>query len=292
MSAPDKGVAVAYLMLIAGDDSWVTELVSALEKAGHRLTVVPSVAEAIAGADEEAPALAIADAGTAGLDVAARLRGSESLASMPVVVLAEIDRSGWDRSMEGEAIFQADALLEKPVAAEVVVRRVEGILASQGDMERVSMTADMTEVIDRAIANEEVAHQFYVRAAKAAITPETRDIFEELARDELEHKRLVIEFKEGARQLPKQGPPRDGRLVQFIGAPDLTPDLSPTDALLLAARKEQLAVEFYGAWAALYPPGPEADLLTELANIERGHKEKVERLFATAAFPGLCPRFS
>ena len=62
MSAPDKGVAVSYLMLIAGDDSWVTELVSALERAGHRLTVVPSVAEAITAADEEAPALAIADA--------------------------------------------------------------------------------------------------------------------------------------------------------------------------------------------------------------------------------------
>lgn len=143
---------------------------------------------------------------------------------------------------------------------------------------------EMGAILARAIANEESAAAFYRRAAERVSDAVTREALEGLMRDELEHRRLIEEFRSGARPLP------DGRvsvtaLVESLGAPDFTPDLSPAEAFLLAARKEKLAVEFYENWAKLYAGGPERELLLRLADIERRHKERVESLYANAAYP-------
>ena len=73
--------------------------------------------------------------------------------------------------------------------------------------------------------------------------------------------------------------------MEAFGAPQFGAELSPADAFLLAANKERLAVEFYENWAKLYPEGEERRLLLHLADVERGHKVRVEAMFANAAFP-------
>lgn len=143
---------------------------------------------------------------------------------------------------------------------------------------------DMLSIIERAIANEDSAAAFYRRAAASVSDPVTRDALEGLMRDEADHKKLLEEFKAGARALPR-GQTSGGSLLESLGAPDFTADMSPTDAFLLAARKEKMAVEFYEKWAALYPGGPERDLLLGLAEIERRHKILVESMYANAAYP-------
>ena len=148
----------------------------------------------------------------------------------------------------------------------------------------MNAAAEMGVILARAIANEESAAAFYRQAAERLSDPVTRDAIQGLMRDELEHKRLLEEFKQGTRPLP-EGSSSGGSLVEFLGTPDFTPDMSPTDAFLLAAKKEKLAVEFYENWAKLYPGGPERELLLGLAEVERRHKEKVENLFTNAAFP-------
>ena len=142
----------------------------------------------------------------------------------------------------------------------------------------------MGAILARAIANEESAAAFYCQAAERLSDPVTRDVLLGLMRDELEHKRLLGAFRSGARPLP-EGSASGGSLVEFLGSPDCTEDMSPTDAFLLAARKEKLAVEFYENWAKLYPGGPERELLLGLAEVERRHKEKVENMYTNAAFP-------
>jgi len=140
-------------------------------------------------------------------------------------------------------------------------------------------------ILARAIANEESAAAFYRQAAARIADPVTKDVLEELMRDEVEHRRLLLAFRRGERPLPA-GPANVGAgLVEYLGAPDFTPEMSPAEAFLLAARKEQLAVEFYERWAALYPAGPERELLLGLAGVERRHREKVENLYTNAAFP-------
>jgi rubrerythrin len=143
---------------------------------------------------------------------------------------------------------------------------------------------EMSAILGRAIANEESASSFYRHAAERVRDPVTRNDLLALMRDEDEHKRLLEEFRSGARPLP-EGTVSGGSLVESLGTPDFTPDMSPQDAFLLAAMKEKSAVDFYESWARMYPAGPEHDLLMGLADIERRHKEKVESLFANAAFP-------
>ncbi len=147
-----------------------------------------------------------------------------------------------------------------------------------------SSPAGMAAVLDRAIANEKSAAAFYRQAADQMTDLVTRDALEGLMRDELEHQHLIEEFKSGVRLLP-EGRTSGGTLLEYLGAPDFTPDLSPAEAFLLAAKKEKLAVEFYEQWANLYSAGPERDLLLGLADVERRHKAMVEDLYTNAAFP-------
>ncbi len=144
--------------------------------------------------------------------------------------------------------------------------------------------AGWDEIIARAIVNEESSAAFYRQAAGRMADRVTREALEGLMRDEIEHKRLIEEFRSGVRPLP-EGSGIGGSLVEFFGTPEFTAELSPSEAFLLAAKKEKLAVEFYEKWAGMYPDGPERDLLLGLAQVERRHKLKVEELFTNAAFP-------
>ncbi|MEI8242376.1 MAG: ferritin family protein [bacterium] len=140
------------------------------------------------------------------------------------------------------------------------------------------------DILARAMANEESSAAFYRQAAARMTNPVTRDALEGLMRDELEHRQLIGEFQSGRRTLP-EGHSSGGSLVECLGAPDFTADLSPANAFLLAARKEKMAVEFYETWAKLYPGGAEQELLLRLAEVERRHKQKVEDLYTNTAFP-------
>ncbi len=202
---------------------------------------------------------------------------------MPVVLVADLDRSGWDRTFGSAEALEVDALFDSPVDAPALARRLEGILAAR---EAVSGpdAARMGSILDRAITNEEASEAFYRQAAGSVHDADTREALEGLMRDEAEHKHLIEEFKSGARPLP-QGTTSGGSLAETMGTPGFSEDMTPADAFLLAARKEKLAVELYENWAKLYPEGDERDLLLRLAEIERRHKVRVEAMFSNAAFP-------
>ncbi len=228
-----------------------------------------------AGADAVVLATDAAGLGTALEEVRA--------AGVPVVLVADLDRSGWDRTFASEEALEVDALFDSPVDAPALARRLQGILAAR-EAVRQPDAARMASILDRAIANEEASEAFYRQAAESVSDAGTREALEGLMRDEAEHKRLIEEFKSGARPLP-EGTTSGGSLVETMGTPGFSEDMTPADAFLLAARKEKLAVELYENWARLYPEGEERDLLLRLAEIERRHKVRVEAMFSNAAFP-------
>jgi rubrerythrin len=173
-----------------------------------------------------------------------------------------------------------DALFDLPADPEALVRRMRGILQASASVAPAAIPA----IIERAVANEQASEAFYRRAAGSVLRLETKETLEALARDEREHKRLLEEFRRGAALFPTE-PAQTASLVESLGTPEITPEMTPADAFLLAARKEKLAAEFYENWAALYPEGPERALLRQLAEVERRHKAYVESLFTNAAFP-------
>jgi len=202
----------------------------------------------------------------------------------PVILVTDLDRSGWDRTFSAPEALSADALLDKPVDTAVLLQRLRGMLAARAQAESVAAAPEMNAILDQAVANEEAAAAFYRRAAAAISRADTGEALESLMRDEEEHKRVLEEFRSGARSLPS-GTTHPGALVEAFGTPALSTDMAPADAFLLAAHKERLSVELYTNWAALYPAGPERELLLRLAEVERRHKERVEAMFSNAAFP-------
>jgi rubrerythrin len=202
----------------------------------------------------------------------------------PVILIADLDRSGWDRTFSAPEALSVDALLDRPVDARALVQRLHGILAAREEARAIAAAPEMSAMLDGAVANEEAAAAFYRRAAEAVARPETREALEDLMRDEEEHKHLLEEFRSGARPLPT-GTTHGGAIVETFGAPAFSADMAPADAFLLAAHKEKLAVETYENWAKLYPAGPERELLLRLAEVERRHKARVEAMFSNAAFP-------
>jgi rubrerythrin len=209
------------------------------------------------------------------------IRSQPSLRSVPIVLVISLDRSGWDRTFHDETAFRVEALLDLPVDTAALAKRLRGILDASRPAEQA---VPSREILRRAMANEEAAERFYRKAASASKDPATRLVLEDLASDEGEHRRKLLEFLEGKRPFVS-APVAPSSVVEKFGVPELTPDLSPADAFLLAARKEKLAADFYEDWAELHPPGPERELLLKLADMERRHKAHVEELFVNASFP-------
>jgi len=272
------------ILLIDEDPGRKGALASALCEAGFDVKTVsdPQNAPALLGGVDVTVLVA------AQTDLAillGRTRDLREEGTPPMVLVTELDRSGWDRTFSSAEAFEVDALLDLPVDSAALITRLKGIVAARADVTmHLARTPEIEAIVARAVTNEEAAQAFYRRAAEAAENPDTRDALLALAADEAVGKQLLLDFKSGKRPLPEQAADATN-LVESFGAPDLTPDLAPADAFLLAARKEKLAVEFYDNWAALYPPGPERDLLMRLAEVEREHKNRVEEMFSQAAFP-------
>lgn len=231
-----------------------------------------------------------ADAVVVATDAAGLARVQQGVARLreqsktPVILITDLDRSGWDRTFGAAGGLGVDAVLDKPVNADALLRRLDGILAAREDARQLVASPDLKTVLDRAIANEEASEAFYRQAAERVSSAETRNALGTLMRDEQGHRRALDEFREGRRPLPS-GSPQTASLAEAFGEPDFSTDMSPADAFLLAANKERLAMQMYQRWAALYDEGPERELLLRLADVERQHLAHVEAMFCDAAFP-------
>jgi rubrerythrin len=222
---------------------------------------------------------------TAGLARAqAHVEAVRNKSGTPVILIVNLDHSGWDRTLGTPESLHVDALFDKPVDGQALVHRLAGILAAREAVRKSAASPEMSSILERAIANEEAAAAFYRRAARGVSSADTRKVLESLVHDEEEHKRIIEEFRSGARPLP-EGTTQTATLVEAFGVPPFGTGISAADAFLLAANKERLAMEFYANWAKLYPEGEERQLLLHLSEVERGHKARVEAMFTNAAFP-------
>jgi rubrerythrin len=146
------------------------------------------------------------------------------------------------------------------------------------------METELLAIINNAIAQEELSHEFYQRMAKLVSHKETKETFEYLAKDELEHKAFLQSCftAEGCKLV---GSPQNVHLAEMLKAPAFTEDLSPKEALVIAMKREEGSYKFYQGLAALQPPGEIRAFLEKMAQMELGHKEKVEYIYDNVAFP-------
>jgi rubrerythrin len=146
------------------------------------------------------------------------------------------------------------------------------------------MSTELEAIIKSAITQEEMSHAFYRRLAGLVSHPETKDTLEYLAKEELEHK-AFLQSCFSPHGCTLAGEAQNVHLAEMLEAPAIGDDLSPKEALVIAAKREEGAYLFYQALAALQPPGEIQAFLDKMAKVELQHKEKVEYLYDNAAFP-------
>jgi rubrerythrin len=146
------------------------------------------------------------------------------------------------------------------------------------------MSDDLKPLIEQAIRQEELSHEFYSRLAEIVTHGETKETLEWLAKDELEHK-AFLESCLTATGCSLVGRAQDTHLAEIMKTPAINPDLSPKEALMVAMKREEGSYHFYQRLASLQPSGDAKAFLEKMAKMELAHKEKVEYLYANVAFP-------
>jgi rubrerythrin len=140
-------------------------------------------------------------------------------------------------------------------------------------------------IILDAIDNEIEARDFYAGAADRVDDPAVKEIFARLSREEEGHRHRLQTFRSDPMAQVEFHRVTDYGVAEAQSWPRLSLEMKPADALQLAIKKEQAAMQGYQALAATMDDPELRGLFTELAEMERGHKAHLEDLFVNVAYP-------
>ena len=142
------------------------------------------------------------------------------------------------------------------------------------------------EIINGAIESEIEARQFYLEAADKVENVALKEMFKEFAEEELSHQRILERFRD-----------QKDMNIQFTKVPDyhvsesvddtgkLSISMKPADAIALAMKKEETAMQHYTQLADACTDPDQGKVFRELAEMERGHKARMERAFVDIGYP-------
>lgn len=145
---------------------------------------------------------------------------------------------------------------------------------------------DIDRILTLAIGREIAANRFYADAAGRLKSRTAAEIFRKLARDEEGHRDALERLRrDPSLELKFIAPKSDFKVAESESGPELTIDLSPRDAVTLAMKKEQEAVEFYRSLAFLAADEGARTLFENLGAMELSHKHSLEKIFVDIGYP-------
>jgi rubrerythrin len=144
---------------------------------------------------------------------------------------------------------------------------------------------DAKKIIATAIDREVEAYTFYRTIADKVKDKVLKDLFDELAGEEKKHREFLTEFLKKDFSKMKFAAGHDYKVGDALPSPKLTADLKPLDGLVLAIKKELEAMQMYTQLAAAAKDTETQLLFSQLANMERGHKARLEDIYTNMAFP-------
>jgi len=137
----------------------------------------------------------------------------------------------------------------------------------------------VSDVINFAIEKEEKAMQFYQDCAGRAKNPGIRELFREMAAEEQKHRDLLKNLDVlnlGAVQLKKV---ENLKISDYLVDVTFSENISYQEALIIAMKKEEKAMAFYGSWKDKCVDEKASKLFQLLENEEEKHKQKLEKLY-------------
>ena len=144
---------------------------------------------------------------------------------------------------------------------------------------------DVKKIISTAIDREVDAYTFYHTIAAKVKDKELKDLFTELAGEEKKHREFLQGFLAKDITKMKFTAGHDYKVSDSLPSPTPTVDMKPLDGLVLAMKKELDAMQMYTQLAKLSADVEQQFLFTQLANMERSHKARLEDIYVNMAFP-------
>ena len=144
---------------------------------------------------------------------------------------------------------------------------------------------DAKKILSLAIDREVEAYTFYRTIADKVKDKALKSLFDELAGDEKKHREFLQAFLTKDVSKMKFSIGHDYKVGDALPSPPLTVDLKPLDGLVLAIKKELEAMQMYTQFAKAAADTETQLLFSQLANMERGHKARLEDIYTNMAFP-------
>ena len=144
---------------------------------------------------------------------------------------------------------------------------------------------DFQKIITNAIDSEVESYTFYRSVADRVKDANLKTLFLDLAEDEKGHR----EYLQGLllRDVNQMHfvAARDYKITDSIDEPELSVDMKPLDGLVLAIKKELQAAQMYTQLAAASADAEQQTVFVQLANMEKGHKARLEDIYTNMAYP-------
>ena len=139
-------------------------------------------------------------------------------------------------------------------------------------------------IIEFAIDNEVESYEFYRDAAEKVEDNNLKEIFKDLAAEELEHKRFLKEFLESDENEIVLNDFTDYNIAETLNTPELDVEMSFKDAISLAIKKEEEAMVMYGVLAEDSNDGEVKKMFLGLREMEQMHKAELEEIYTNVAY--------
>jgi rubrerythrin len=141
------------------------------------------------------------------------------------------------------------------------------------------------KIVKLAIGEEIAASIFYQEASDRVEEPYLKRMFAELAEDERGHERILKKIlnSESIRQYFKDSV--DLKVSETVAKPELSTQMKPADAIALAMKNEEDAMRQYQQMADACDDPDKKKVFEDLAAMERGHKNKMEKAFVDIGYP-------
>lgn len=147
---------------------------------------------------------------------------------------------------------------------------------------------ELQQLFSVAISREVEAHAFYLKVAQLVKDANARAVFQELADAEMDHRELLERLQGDSTMIMKfdaSTPSVDFKVAEATDLPRLSTEMKPADAIALAIKKEQQALEFYREMAGQTSDPECKRIFGGLAQMELSHKVKIESVFVEIGFP-------
>jgi rubrerythrin len=144
---------------------------------------------------------------------------------------------------------------------------------------------DAKKIISTAIDREVESYTFYRGIADKVKDKALKDLFAELAGEEKKHREFLQGMLSKDISKMKFDPSHDYKVADTLPSPKLSVDMKPLEGIVVAIKKELEAMQMYTQMASLAKDTETQLLFSQLANMERGHKARLEDIYTNMAFP-------